>query len=237
MISITKKHLYHLTIYSDTVSCIDYFRLATYTAFRGKRPFLFQKEKRVTGIVSLDQSIDDIFQHMKSNYRNEIRKAISIEITIQQEDDVDAFLRYYNSFADKRGLGRITRSNITEYPSYYITKAIFNDTIISYHAYIVDEENGIVRLLYSASNRLDDNIDTKTIGYGNKYLHYSDFELFKKMGLKEYDFAGICDDPNDKEKYGIGQFKKGFGCDIVDTFTYNSPLMSLLLFFKSKFAS
>ena len=216
MISITKKHLYHLTIYSDTVSCIDYFRLATYTAFRGKRPFLFQKEKRVTG---------------------EIRKAISMEITIQQEDDVDAFLRYYNSFADKRGLGRITRSNITEYPSYYITKAIFNDTIISYHAYIVDEENGIVRLLYSASNRLDDNIDTKTIGYGNKYLHYSDFELFKKMGLKEYDFAGICEDPNDKEKYGIGQFKKGFGCDIVDTFTYNSPLMSLLLFFKSKFAS
>lgn len=233
MISVTKKKLYHLTIYSDVVNFLDYFRLATYTAYKGKRPVLFQKDQRVTSIISLDQSVDDIFQHMKSNYRNEIRKAISLGISAIVDNDVEAFLKYYNSFAVKRGLACISNSNINDYPSYYITKAIYNDKVISYHAYIVDKENGIVRLLYSASNRLDDDIDTKTIGFGNKYLHYFDFEFFKTMGIKEYDFAGVCEDPNDKEKYGIGQFKKGFGGEIVNTYTYNSPLMAILLFFKS----
>lgn len=234
MISVTRKGIYHLSIYSDKVSLFDYFRLATYTAYRGKRPFLFQQDKRRTSIVSLNQSLDDIFQHMKSNYRNEIRKAISLGVVVELEENFCEFINYYNVFASKRGLAPIDKANVIKYPEYYITKAVYNSKPISYHAYIVDKDSGIVRLLYSASNRLDEDIDTKIIGYGNKYLHYKDFELFMKKGLVEYDFAGVCEDPQDKEKYGIGQFKKGFGGAIVDSISYNSPLMAISLYLKSK---
>lgn len=234
MISVTRKGIYHLTIYSDKVTLLDYFRLATYTAFRGEAPTFFQSVRRTTSIVDLSQTLDDIFQHMKSNYRNEIRKAMSIGIVMELENNTTDFIKYYNEFASKRGLEPISDANIIKYPEFYITKAVYDGRPISYHAYIVDRGNGIARLLYSASNRLDDDIDTKIIGFGNKYLHYKDFEFFKEKGLNEYDFAGVCEDPNDKEKYGIGQFKKGFGGAISDTVSYNSPLMALSLYIKSK---
>ncbi|MGN0066826.1 MAG: hypothetical protein ACI38V_04265 [Bacteroides sp.] len=220
---------YHLSIYSDTVSLFDYFKLASYTTFKGSKPMLFSTQKGLTSYIDLKMSEDELLSLMKSNYRNEIRKAINLEVVCDIEEDIMRFVEYYNDFASKRGLGMISRNHITKYRNFLITKAVCKDVILTYHAYIMDEDNKIVRLLYSASNRFDESIDTKLIGYSNKYLHYCDYITFKYKGFILYDFAGVCDNPSDKEKYGIGLFKKGFGGKLVDTYTYNSPLMTLAL--------
>lgn len=234
MINITNNY-YHLTIYSDKSSLVDYFRFACYTSFRGTKPHLFKEHHGLTSYIVLDQDMDLIFQKFKSNYRNEIRKAISLGIECSQEESLDSFISYYNDFASKRNLTSIKSNHVLKYNNYIITQATYNNIVLTYHTYIMDEENKIVRLLYSASNRLDENIETKVVGYANKLLHYKDFELFKNKGYLTYDFAGICDNPKDKVRYGIGQFKKGFGGELVKTRTYYSPIMYIVLKLRSIF--
>ena len=53
-----------------------------------------------------------------------------------------------------------------------------------------------------------DNAMRNAIGRANKYLHWNDWLLLKKMGIVEYDWGGIAsyDNPN-----GIDKFKMSFG--------------------------
>lgn len=232
MISI-KKGFYHLSIYSKKVDIVDYFIMASYTSFLGNKPLFFKENKGKTSIVNLQNDMDVISKNMKSNYRNEIKKAISLNINVEEEKDINQFISYYNNFAIKRGLAPINSYNVTKYPHYIIYKALLEQTVLTYHVHIYDDDAKIVRLLFSASNRLDETIDTKAIGYANKYLHFKEFEYFKDQGLEKYDFAGVCDNPNDTAKYGIGLFKKGFGGDMIDTVSFDSPLMTIAIKLKS----
>lgn len=234
MISI-KKGLYHLSIYSKKIHFADYFIMASYTSFLGSRPVFFKKHEGKTSVINLLEDMEKISSNMKSNYRNEIKKAISLNIDVKEETDVNEFIKYYNNFAIKRGLSPINEYNVTKYPKYVIFKASLDGSVLTYHVHIYDEEEKIVRLLYSASNRLDDSIDTKAVGFANKYLHYKEFEYFKAQGLEQYDFAGVCDNPEDKAKYGIGLFKKGFGGEMIETVSYDSPLMAIAIKIKELF--
>lgn len=229
MISIYSSIYYHLVINSKNVDIKDYFRLALYTDYNGVKPIMFKEKLGKTVRVDLTQDIDEIFGKMKTNYRNEVRRAIKEGIEFYQSSDLESFICFYNSFAEKKGLQKISSRNVSKYPNYFLTKAVYKGAILCYHALIYDEVAQKVYLLYSASNRLDDEIDTKIIGIANKFLHYKEFELFKNNNVKLYDFSGIVEDPNNREEYGIGNFKKGFGGDIVEYNALYSPIMYLVL--------
>lgn len=227
---------YRLSIYSNKINFKDYFKLSSFTNYLGDIiPFGYKCRKGHTSIINLQNNEDTIFMGMKSNYRNEIRKAMSLDISSLKEDNVEDFINYYNNFAIKKDLPTIKENNILKYSHFCISKALYLDNVLAYHAYIIDDDNKIVRLLYSCSVRLSDCVDSKIIGYANKYLHYQDILCFKKDNYKFYDFAGVCLNPDDKEKYSIGLFKRGFGGEVIEIRNYDSPLMQMALSIKELF--
>lgn len=227
-----KEKFYHLVIRGNKVDLMDYLIPACYADFRGRKPFLFFSRKSKTIIIDLRQDMESIMSGIKSNYRNEIRRAEREGVIFSNKRDVKWFVDYYNDFAEKKGLSKISEHNVSKYPIIYITTAEKDGVVLTAHVSYIDQELKTASLLFSASPRLDNSIDPKLIGFSNKYLHYKDFELFKGDGLDYYDFSGFSDNPDDKEKYGIGQFKKSFGGEIFDTVSYYSPLFKLASFIR-----
>lgn len=230
MIVIDKK-IYNLVIYADTVRWLDVFRFSCYPAFRGNIPFCcMKKEVRSTVIVDLMKTEDDLLMELKSNTRNEVRRAIRDSYEIMQVNDISEFVSFYNDFAKEKGLAPITMGSLKKFPHLLLYKSTLDDVVMAMHANIVDEDNKIVRLLYSASTRLSMGVDRKCVGIANRFLHYKEFIQFKKLGYVLYDFAGICEDENNKELYHITQFKKSFGGKVQSAiFLYSIPFYIALL--------
>ena len=215
MIRLNTKLVYKLVLNAKSVKFRDKFLLSQYNSYTGRSPWGMKSISGTTICIDLTQSEDDILQGCKSNTRNEIRRAIRENFYFKEVESIDAFVRFYNAFAKSKNLDIINHETLAKFGDCIVLyESGKNGVTMSMHASAIDKESGIATLLYSASVRLEDNIDRKDIGFSNRYLHYMEFLEFKKMGLKSYDINGVCLDPEQKEKYSIGQFKAGFGGQI-----------------------
>lgn len=188
---------------------------------------LFKNEEFTTLWIDLEQSLDAIKKNFNKNYKNEINKAIRLNIYGEIETNNENFLILFNKFAKRKKLSLLNKKMFSYYEPYLvITKAVLNQKSLVMHAYLVDEDIKIVRLLYSANSFESE--DAKIIGYANKYLHFYDMKFFKEKGFKIYDFGGINLHSTDKEILGINRFKKGFGGKEVRLYNLTSyPLYFL----------
>ena len=224
MIIIKQGIIRKLIINADIIKSADKLLMTCYTSYLGKKPRFMKVKEGFTILIDLKQSEDDILMSFKSNTRNEVRRGIKDGYFFETSTDIDEFVRYYNAFAKEKTLGCITPQSLKRFGELIITKAGIGDSVLTMHASFVDREINKVSLLYSASVRLNDNIDRKSVGISNRYLHYQELLLFKKMGLETYDFSGVCEDPDNKVEYSIGQFKKGFGgTEVPYTTVYSYP--------------
>jgi len=233
MIKIKNKFI-KLVLFSKNSNFFDFLDVITYTFYLGNnRPFLLVKRKAHTILINLEQSADEILRQMKSNTRNEIRRAIRENLRVEQNENVEDFIIFYNNFAEGKGLSKIGIENVTKYPDFRVFKVIYGDVVLSQHVHMVDKEAGISRLLYSASARFYDKVDSKFIGMGNRLLHFEEFKYFKKIGIKTYDWGGVYIGQKDKAKMGIARFKKSFGGKVVEQYNYTSIIYLLLVKIKS----
>ena len=223
---IRNKRKFHTTVkHADHIYWPDAFRLSLYTAYTGKDSFGFIKQHDYSVQIDLTQSEEEILQGCKSNTRNEIRRGIKEGYIVEKIENTSEFVSFYNEFAKEKHLSRVREENISSYEKIYLYKVSKEDgTVLSMHASVGDLEAGIVSLLYSASVRLQEGIDRKSVGFANRLLHYREFIEFKRIGYKLYDFTNVCLDEKQPEKYKIGLFKQGFGGNIVEYYSlYSVP--------------
>ena len=169
---------------------------------------------------------------MKSNTRNEIRRAIKEGCSFHVDDDIDAFVPYYNDFCRSKGLNDYTsKARILKYKDILSTRVEHNGMVLARHINILDKVGKNAFLMFSCSPRLDENVDRRLIGWANKFLHYKDLELLSESGYIRYDWSGICLDKDD-ERYSIGQFKLSFGGEITHPLMLRTPLYCLLEVFR-----
>lgn len=234
MIELNRNWIYSLKVNSSRVYILDYFRLSQYSSFQGRLPCGMIKEQSTTLLVNLKLSEDELLQGCKSNTRNEIRRAIREDFFFEKIDSVDEFVAYYNNFALDKGLDTIQSVDLEKYGNHLVLfKSGKNDITMTMHASIVDFDIKKVSLLYSASIRLDDGIDRKSVGFSNRFLHFKEFLAFKEMGYETYDFSGVCLDPSDNAKYQIGLFKQSFGGEITPAVRLYSIPMAILMKIRS----
>lgn len=216
--------------YARKVSFGDIIIPTTYQHFEGKWiPLFYRKVVRNTNVIELTQDMDVILANMKSNTRNEVRRAEREGCQCEFTDDAKDFVPFYNEFANEKGLDdTLTLRGITQYGRVCIGIAKHEGVVLSMHATALDLDAKKAMLLYSCSPRLEEGIDKKMIGWGNRLLHYKEFEYFKQVGMKEYDWNGVCLDPEQPEKYNIGLFKQAFGGVNKDNIWLYSPLYILL---------
>lgn len=229
MIRITSRWIYRLCINCKKTIKGDSLLLSCYTSYLGPNTKLFKTIPGHTIQINLEQDGNDILMGFKSNTRNEVRRGIKDGLSFRKVEDINEFVDFYNNFAKAKNLKLIQKKDIEKYPQIVIFASLYEGKTLTMHANFIDNDLQMVSLLYSASIRLDENVDKKYVGISNRYLHYMEFLEFQKMGLKTYDFSGVCEDENNHEEYSIGQFKKGFGGELKIRYTlYSYPMWILL---------
>lgn len=181
------------------------------------------KEQK-TLITSLKDTEDDIFSGFANNTRNEIRRAEREKVHFEyygtdelnkHQEILSGFIDMYKEMYSEKGIVvRIDESEMAPIVSQgglLITRAVYGDQILVYHAYVLDKNNA--RLLYSCSNfRINDKETQKIIGRANRFLHWKDMVFLKNRGIGSYDWGGVSsfEKPN-----GIDKFKISFNGEKV----------------------
>ena len=211
------------TLYAEDLKTIDFYKFVSYSYMRRdiNNP-LFIKKHRYTLLIDLTQNTDTIFEKYKTNTRNEIRRAVKEEVDFDLETNLTYFISFYNDFAIKKGQSLLSYNSLSKIKPLTITKASQNNKTIVMHSYITDIKTKTVRLIYSASNRLDTDSDRRLIGWANRFLHHQDMLYFKEKNIKTYDLGGTAHHTKKKDNHHIAKFKKEFGGKITDEYFYES---------------
>lgn len=176
-------------------------------------------KKQYTLMTDLEEEQEALFSKIRKNFRYEIRRAERENVEVKefhgkdmlmQRDIYDAFEKTYNDMYKAKNMKSTFNSKVVE--AYmeknviFFSVAYWNKEPLVFHAYIFDKQE--VRLLYSVSPFRSEKEMSVVIGRMNKYLHWKDMVLFKRMGIKKYDWGGI---KSFEETNGIDEFKMGFG--------------------------
>ena len=210
-------------LYAEKLEILDFYRFVSYSYMRNNRNNpLFIKKLRYTILIDLTDDNEIIFQNYKTKTRNEIRRAIKENVNFSIETNLNEFISFYNGFAIKKGQTLLSYNSLRKLKPLIITKASQNNKVIVMHAYITDREINTVRLINSASNRLDADSNRRLIGWSNRFLHYQDMLYFKEKNIKTYDLGGTAHHTKNKDNHHIEEFKKEFGGKIIDEYFYES---------------
>jgi len=183
----------------------------------------FKKEEFLTLLSDLSISQEEIYRKYSATVRNEINRAKRDEIIFSFDNSINAFVPFFNDFAQHKGLQNININHLSSYrKNLIITSAFKGESKLCSHSYVVDFELKRVRLYQSATLRFSDEIDHNLIGRANKYLHYQDMLKFKELGFEIYDWGGLAINSTDPGLIGINRFKSSFGGTEVIEYNYAS---------------
>lgn len=204
---------------------MDGCNLWTVRDWGGKNiPFWYKVSHGHTATSDLTLPWDEIYSRMKSNTRNEVKRAEKEGVVMECNYDYEAFVPFYNDFCDSKGIPfKINVDTLRKYDKMLITVAKKDSLVLCMHATVVNSKDGEAMLFYSCSQRLSDGVDRKLIGWANRFLHFKELQMFKNQGLKKYEWHSLVVDPEDI-RYSIGQFKLSFGGELHETTNVQTPL-------------
>jgi lipid II:glycine glycyltransferase (peptidoglycan interpeptide bridge formation enzyme) len=167
-----------------------------------------------TSRIDLTSEPDALLADMGKTCRREIRLAEKIvdRIAIDaSERAAKDFLDLYNRFVAWKGYTH--PMSLRRYRDY---RAV-SDVLVAYlddepfvgHVNLRDETKRRIRLVFSASNRRDDQEKRRLAGWVNRYLHWHEFLVYRERGFEAYDFGGIGDGTS-----SLDRFKLSFGGDV-----------------------
>lgn len=188
----------------------------------------FKEEIFNTWIINLNESEEFIFKNFSATVRNEVNRAKKEWIIYEFIDNItdnykNEYISFYNKFAEIKWLEKINKNYFYWLNSnLYLTKAIYNNSILVYHLYIFDKDIWIIRLLQSCSLFRDKKIEINKnlIWYANKWLHFFDILKFKELGFLEYDFWWLYLLKTDIWKLNIDKFKLSFWPKVETNYNY-----------------
>ena len=199
----------------------DFFLPACYLGLRQPIQFRGLKTTTNTAMLPLELPMEELYNNFSSSHKRYIKKAQAEGVQCYSKNDRRLFVEFYNEFARRKGLYTLKTNRLDEFSGsewkYFF--ASLNGELLVAHSYIEDKETGIVRLMESASMRLDERYDAGQIARANKLLHYFTIKHFKEAGLTEYDFGGW------EDQKGLLEFKQSFGAALLSVFNLLFPAL------------
>ena len=222
---------YRVCWFRKSPRILDVFKFVLYIQCKSTNRFFgFRREPFFTRVIDLTLSEKSLFSNCGRNTRYKIKRAKREGVQFAIEDDIEKFLIFYNAFAKTKNQGILAREHIYSYnDNCIITKALYQNTDLVMHAYVVDAEEKRVRLLYSASLfRVEEqSVQRNFIGMANRFLHFYGIIYFKENKFEVYDLGGYTMNTNDEQLLRINQFKDGFGGKLIVESNYLSFLLYL----------
>lgn len=187
-----------------------------------KRPSFVIKESEFTLLVHLSEyNEDELWSNLQSNARNHINRGLRYGIECIYNDDLDTFYPIYHRFIQLKGMSVLPKSVFIELKMHLkFSFAVKDENILAVHCYLLNIKNKSARLFCSASPRLENTEDVQLISIANKLLTYQDMIYFKKSGFLHFDFGGFAPQTNDQQLLGINRFKKLFGGQLHQYYSY-----------------
>lgn len=197
----------------------------------------------ISHLINLSDERDTLHHSMSKSTRYKIKRAERNRIEPHYDpnptpDTIAQFKEFYDRFAQTKDLSPCNTSKMS-------TLGNNNALLLSYavepsgtklvgHAYIVDQNLGRIRLLYSASHfrNILSTTERNAIGMANRFLHWQDILYCKTSGYNTYDLGGVALASSDLQKKAIGRFKAEFGGTPTTEFngyTSNNYLLKRLL--------
>lgn len=185
-------------------------------------PCLLRHYVSATVCQSLEDAPEGVLRVASKTCRYEIRQAEKLGARIRiRRNEPEASLDFMALYADfarsKREVFAISDRAFGRYREYADTFVLyFDEKPMCGHLILRDPGSGRVRLLYSASRRLDDKETARLCASLNRFLHFYEMRLYGEENFEAYDFGGIRKDGLD----GIAKFKLSFGGQIINEHTY-----------------
>ena len=180
-----------------------------------------------TTCVDMSQDTQAVLKMMSRRTRERIRQVDKMQDHLSIESNTERvtsdFLDLYTSLSRaKSSVPRLSERSLAHY-------AAVSDVFVLYlegrpmcgHVLLPDPAAGRVRLLFSASRRLEDTVEANLCGNLNRYLHWHEMKTYAERGLPLYDFRGFCHSEwNKGETDPIDRFKLSFGSIVMEDHYY-----------------
>ena len=125
----------------------DIFRVVRYVGYRGdvkRLPWWLSVDRTAHSCCTdLTKTPDEWLSSMKSNTRNEIRRAERDGCRFEVVENVDEFVSLYNSFAKEKGLNDVVASaRLSPYKDLLVTKASLDGKTLAMHVNVLNRHAG-----------------------------------------------------------------------------------------------
>ncbi|MGH7934539.1 MAG: GNAT family N-acetyltransferase [Candidatus Binataceae bacterium] len=189
-----------------------------------EHPNLLQRSTFKAICVDLTKDIDTLRRQMDSTCRRWLRKAENlmpgVEIRTNDPATFHDFAQLYNGFASlNKHSGPISAKKLAVFTGVSDLYVAYHDGRAACgHLWLRDEGARRVRLIFSASSRLESKEDANLSGALNRYLHWMEIEQYKKQGFELYDMGGF--EAETDIDHSLTRFKLSLGAFIVKENNY-----------------
>lgn len=162
-------------------------------------------------ITQEEQEIFSKFEYKSARYA--INKAVRDGVVVCRiETDVEKrqYMIFQKEFCEQKGIPYLSEEELESLTGYYALSA--DGEYLGACAFIESADGKIVRYKYGA---------TKHMLNANEIILWEAIKAYRKRGFRFFDFGG-CVPTDDKESYYYRHyhFKKKFGGELIDTYTY-----------------
>ncbi len=173
---------------------------------------LYPIDGQLTTILDLDESLEDIQGSMRKNTRYLIRKAekLGVEVTYTQDIEyLDDFKKIYDETVKRHRWNASEFDYIKSQYALFSKKGLCKMFVAKYRgkvlavAIFTKFQNQVI---YHHSGSV---LTEVPVMYA---LMWEAIKYYKSLGLKEFNFFGVCEKDDKKHPwYGLSLFKRGFG--------------------------
>jgi len=197
---------------------------------RYRRPERIHVTERATLLTNLGEAEQALWNAMSKENRYEVRRArardgLTIEMTDRPSpEQLDAFVAYFNAFAQSKGMSALSATNRNQLRSYrgarrLVLSAIQKDEQqLVWHSYYA-APGDTCRLLHSASlfRRSEDSAFRALVGRANRLLHWEEVCWFREQEYRRFDWGGWHAGA-DPTMLRINHFKESFGGTVIPVY-------------------
>lgn len=183
----------------------------------------FTRTERHTSIIDLTQDLDAIWSNMsRGNCRKPIKRAERAGVTVRMNGGYPEFYEMYLAVKKEKGVSGVALSleEIQRLSTLFVAEQ--DGEIISGHGYVEDEAH--INSWVIGSKRFEDAPERVTmVGNASKLIVWEVIKYAKTKGIKHFDMGEIWseeDAASDPVKRNINFFKKSFGGETVECYTY-----------------
>jgi len=204
---------------------------ATFFSYRNTDAPGFKKKTRLTTIVNLETSEDELWNKMRKGFvRKQIEKGERNGIIIIQDGNFKEFKNIYRAFREGKNIPAdrysIFEKNGVEFSAYH------KGGMIAGGIFAVGK--GCVRAWALASIRLDgvSGRMREIVGQANRLVIWEAIKYFKARGFKIFDLGGIDPDSGRRDEKTLAEFKEAFGGERRNAYFYSRINSKILKFFE-----